>query len=440
MSFALVTVYLILNAIVVTKATMVLFDNPQYFHNWANALYTEHHSIAKMIGISMLLFPKLALGLSGFETGVAVMPLVKGDPDDTITKPRGRIRNTRHLLTVAAVLMSIFLIGSAMTTTLIIPKHEFAEGGLANGRALSYLCHHLLGPAMGTVYDLSSILILWFAGASAMAGLLNLVPRYLPRYGMAPEWARAMRPLVVFLTAVALAVTIIFKANVDAQGGAYATGVLVLITSAALAVTLKFWKKPIRRLMFAGITLIFSYTTVVNVYERPDGLHIATFFIGAILLTSLISRAMRSTELRVQEVELDATCLEFIDESPSDQIRIVAHRPGTGYDQKEIEACETHNLSPENLIFLEVNLGDASEFNSESLKVASERIGKYRVMRCTSPAIPNAIAAILLHIRDKSGKHPHVYLGWTEGNPVLYVIKFIFLGEGETVLRSQEKY
>ncbi|MBU6452161.1 MAG: amino acid transporter [Cyanobacteria bacterium REEB67] len=438
-SFALVTLYLGLNVVVVGKAIIVLFEHPEYFSNWTNALYTEHHSIAKMIGVSCLLFPKLALGLSGFETGVAVMPLVQGDESDTLIRPRGRIRKTQHLLTVAALIMSVFLIGSAMTTTLIIPKKEFLEGGLANGRALSYLCHHLLGHELGTVYDLSSILILWFAGASAMAGLLNLVPRYLPRYGMAPEWARAMRPLVIFLTAVALAVTIIFKANVDAQGGAYATGVLVLITSAALAVTLKFWKRPWRRLMFALITLIFAYTTVVNVYERPDGLHIACFFISAILLTSLVSRAMRSTELRVLKVELDATCREFIHEDDSGQIRIVAHRPGgTDYDQKELEACETHNLVPDHLIFLEVSLGDASEFNSETLKVEGERVGRYRVMRCTSPAIPNAIAAILLNIRDQTGKHPHVYLGWTEGNPVLYVIKFIFLGEGETAPVTRE--
>ncbi|MBS2006433.1 MAG: amino acid transporter [Cyanobacteria bacterium SZAS TMP-1] len=438
-SLTLVTVYLLLNAIVVTKGTMVLFENPQFFANWTNALYTEHHSVIKMIGISCLLFPKLALGLSGFETGVAVMPLVKGDDTDTLLRPRGRVRNTRHLLTVAALIMSVFLIGSAMTTTLIIPRAEFAEGGQANGRALSYLCHHLLGHGLGTVYDLSSILILWFAGASAMAGLLNLVPRYLPRYGMAPEWARAMRPLVIFLTAVALAVTLIFKANVDAQGGAYATGVLVLITSAALAVTLKFWKHPYRRIMFALITLVFAYTTVVNIYERPDGLHIATFFIGAILLTSIVSRAMRSTELRVLQVDLDSTCQEFLEESKSHQIRLVAHRPGgTDYDQKETEACETHNLSHDHLLFLEVTLGDASEFNSERLKVEGERIGRYRVMRCTSPAIPNAIAAILLNIRDITGKQPHVYLGWTEGNPVLYVIKFIFLGEGETAPVTRE--
>jgi hypothetical protein len=193
---------------------------------------------------SLLLFPKLALGLSGFETGVAVMRLVKGSPEDTERNPAGRIRHTRRLLVSAALIMSVFLIASSLVTTLLVspadfrPASDTSAAGPTNGRALAYLAHRYLGDGFGTLYDLSTILILWFAGASAMAGLLNIVPRYLPRYGMAPEWAAASRPLVLIYTAIAFAVTIIFRASVDAQAGAYATGVLVLMSSAALAVTL----------------------------------------------------------------------------------------------------------------------------------------------------------------------------------------------------------
>jgi hypothetical protein len=438
----IVGIYLALNVVVVGAGCLQLAMRPDLFAGWTTKLFEAHSSVFAMIGVSCLLFPKLALGMSGFETGVAVMPHVSGAPDDDPDHPMGRINNTRWLLKTAAVLMSMFLIGSSITTTLIIPQAEFAPGGSANGRALAYLAHGLLPVGFGTIYDVSTILILWFAGASAMAGLLNLVPRYLPRYGMAPNWARATRPLVVFFTVVGLAVTVWFNADVDAQGGAYATGVLVLMTSAALASTLVVWRgaKAIRW-YYALITVVFIYTCIVNMIERPDGLKIASIFIATILLTSLISRVMRTTELRIRKVVLDQNAEDFIvhDAQTLGTVRIVAHRPGgILYPKKEQEAKESHNLEGP-FIFLEVTVADASEFTSDVLLVHGVKTGDgYRILRCSSAAVPNTIAALLLYIRDKTKVTPHLYVGWTEGNPIVYIMKYLFFGEGETAPVTRE--
>jgi hypothetical protein len=125
--------------------------------------------------------------------------------------------------------------------------------------------------------------------------------------GMAPEWTRATRPLVLIYSAIGFALTLLFRADVDAQGGAYATGVLVLMTSAAVAVTLSVWRGPhrVRRVCFGLIALVFVYTTLVNAIERTDGLKIGGFFIAAIVLSSLVSRVWRTTELRVKKITLD---------------------------------------------------------------------------------------------------------------------------------------
>ncbi|MGZ4604171.1 MAG: amino acid transporter, partial [Kineosporiaceae bacterium] len=224
LAVVLVFVYLALNAVVVAVSLAEVVTHPAVFTHWTRLLTTQHPNWLGIVVVALLVFPKLALGLSGFETGVAVMPQIQGAPGDTEKKPVGRIAGTRQLLTTAALIMSVALILSSLVTTLLIPPAQFQDGGKANGRALAYLAHQYLGNSFGTLYDLSTIAILWFAGASAMAGLLNLVPRYLPRYGMAPRWARAVRPMVLVFTGIGLFITWYFKADVNAQGGAYATG------------------------------------------------------------------------------------------------------------------------------------------------------------------------------------------------------------------------
>jgi hypothetical protein len=443
----LVAVFLTVNVIVIGWELVELWRHPAAFADWKANLFRSHGSNPVMlVGAALLLFPKLALGLSGFETGVAVMPLVKGDGDDERTILQSRIVNTRKLLRWAAFIMSVMLMGSAIVTTTMIPGDELRAGGLADGRALAYLAHRDLGEAFGTFYDLATIGTLWFAGASAMAGLLNLVPQYLPRYGMAPDWARARRPLVLVITVIGFVVTYTFNADVNAQGGAYATGVLVLMTSAAVAVTIGIRQ---HRNYFIAISLVFIYTTLANIYERPEGIKIATLFIVGIIGASLVSRVMRSTEIRIESVGYDDLAAQFIRDAASrGSIRIIANRPDAGdpaeYAGKLQDATLSHHLpDKENVLFLEVRPGDASDF-ARALQVAGADVGGYRVLRCVSPAIPNAIAGLLLDVRDRTDKIPHAYFGWTEGNPIAYLLKFLAFGEGDTapvcreVLRKAE--
>lgn len=441
----LVVTYLLLNVITIGVSLQHVSQHPTVIQDWYRALSVQHANPFVMVGVAALLFPKLALGLSGFETGVAVMPLVKGYPADTPDIPRGRVYNTHKLLTTAALIMSCLLLSSSWVTTLLIPAAEFATGGKANGRALAYLAHQYLGEVFGTIYDLSTIMILWFAGASAMAGLLNIVPRYLPRYGMAPDWTRAVRPLVLVYTVIAFAVTIIFKANVEAQGGAYATGVLVLMSSAALAVTLSVRRRRLRKatVFFTGVTLVFIYTTILNIIERPEGIKIAAFFIGAMIATSLISRVMRSTELRVEHLDFDELATQFIkDDSSLHTLRFIAHRPNLAteseYAQKEIEVrMDNHIPAQDSIIFLEIRVADASDFAGR-VHVEGVQVGSHRILRAQAAAVPNAIAATLLHIRDQTGKLPHAYFGWAEGNPIQYLMRFILFGEGDIAVVTRE--
>jgi hypothetical protein len=364
-----------------------------------------------------------------------------------------RVRNTRKLLTTAALIMSVYLIATSFITTVLVPQDKFAPGGPANGRALAYLAHELLGEAFGTAYDISSILILWFAGASAMAGLINIVPRYLPSYGMAPEWGRAVRPVVIVYTIICIIITIIFNADVNAQAGAYATGILAMMVSGSFAVTVSAWRKKQRGAVigFTVLTLVMLYALVENVIEKPDGITISIAFILGIVVISLVSRVSRTTELRVEKIKFDEQARQFVTDTIShdDRITLIANRRQAGdkaeYDEKE---SEQRGINPvpgtADVMFLEIDIVDPSAF-SNVLCVQGVEVDGHRVLRASAPAAPNAIAAILLALRDSTGVIPHAHFEWSEGNPLGHLFRYLILGRGDTppvvreIIRSAEQ-
>lgn len=473
LAVGIVAVYMTFNLIIVGSGVWYILEHPEIWEAFTarlegGAWHLEDRLLPgsgpwTIAAISILIFPKLALGLSGFETGVAVMPLIRGRPDDDPQSPRGRIVNTRKLLFTAAAIMSVFLLGSAVVTACLIPAEDLtrtdadghprpdltAKDLKAKDRALAYLAHNegpykdinpLFGEVFGTLYDISTVVILWFAGASAMAGLLNLVPQYLPRYGMAPEWARATRPLVILFTLINLVVTLIFQASVEAQGAAYATGVLVLMTSAGVATVIDRWRRRngpwFQRTpwVYLAITIVFVFTTIANVLEKPDGIKIATFFIVTIIVTSLISRIIRSRELRFAGFRIDDVETKFL----WDTIRhlditvLVPHRPGRrSLASKELSIRREHRIPRDLMIvFVEVELADASEFeNQPHLKIEKQE-GRY-VMRITGAAsIAHTLAALALEMAKTGGRPPEIHFGWTNESPLSGTLGFLLFGEG----------
>jgi len=449
----LVGIFLLLNAIVVVVGVYQVITEPGAMSAWVDALTSGGGGFGGVVGPAILAFPLLVLGLSGFETGVSMMPLVAADGETAEERLQSRIRNTRKLLTAAALIMSVYLIATSFITTVLIPAEEFEPGGEANGRALAYLAHKYLGEVFGTGYDISSVLILWFAGASAMAGLINIVPRYLPAYGMAPEWGRAVRPVVIVYTVISVGITIAFGADVDAQAGAYATGILAMMVSGAVAVTISSARRREHRATvgFAALTLILLYALVENVIEKPDGIAISAMFIAGIVAVSLISRVSRTTELRADRIEFDETARKFITDSIAfdGALNIIANRRQAGdaaeYAAKEAAQREMNPVpGAADVLFLEIDVVDPSEF-SDVLRVRGVQIDGHQVLRAESPAVPNAIAAILLALRDATGVKPHTHFEWAEGNPLGHLFRYLILGRGDTapvvreILRTSEE-
>ncbi|WP_229927748.1 amino acid transporter [Kitasatospora indigofera] len=442
----LVAVFLVLNAVVIAVGAVDVVTTPGVWPAWTHALAEGGGGVGALAGPALLAFPLLVLGLSGFETGVSMMPLIASDGAGAEQRLASRIRNARRLLTTAAVVMSVFLLAASFVTTLLVPREEFEPGGAANGRALAWLAHEHVGAAFGTVYDISTILILWFAGASAMAGLINIVPRYLPDYGMAPEWARAVRPVVLVYTALCVVITIGFGADVNAQAGAYATGVLAMMVSGAFAVTVSALRRRRRAATagFAVLTAVLLYALVATIVDKPDGIAISGMFIAGIITVSVISRVTRTTELRADRIVFDPDARRFLaDTVAHDQaINIIANRRQAGdraeYADKEAEQRGDNPVpGAADVLFLEIDVVDPSDF-SETLTVHGVEIEGYRVLRAEAPAAPNAIAALLLALRDTTGIQPHCYFAWAEGSPLKHMFRYFLLGRGDTAPVTRE--
>lgn len=432
--------FLILTMIVIGRGLYEIYLNPKVFFAWLHNPVFEVSNVSFMLVI-IIAFPKLALGLSGFETSVSTMPLIKtNDEPDVI--PKQRIKDTQKILLSSAVIMSICLITSSVITSIFIKQADVVDGGVAAGRALSYLGHKFFGNVFGNIYDTSTILILWFAGGSAMAALLAILPRYLPRFGMAPKWVELRKPVVVMNTAIACIILIIFRASVHAQSGAYATGVLALILSAAVAVSIAFYKEwrasknvvlKYKCFYFSIVSVIFIYTLIDNIYARPDGLIIASIFFVFILLGSAFSRWIRALELRVEKMTFaNAESEELFNLIKKSKVDLVPVSNTAPEFLANREAKIKNYYKMDNpLVFLEIKLrDDRSDFISPlEISVTSLQNSKktnYLVQVSGAVAIPNTVAYISEQLHPNS-----VCLGLARKNAMEQALSYILFGEGE---------
>jgi hypothetical protein len=465
LSVLVVAFYLALNAVIIGSGLYYLSEHPPLLNDWWKGTLENHQGLtgsllpqtdwatyAAIFVTCLLLFPKLSLGLSGFELSMILMPLIRGKPNDDPTQPRGRIRNARKLLITAAIIMAVYLLGSSMVTTILIPPEALRDTGQAKYRALAYLAHGsvmtngqlattiqpLFGPWFGTLYDLSSVMILSLAGTSVAIGLRDFVPTYLHRLGMEFEWAHKMGATLHIFMLINLYVTLVYRASVTAQRGAYATSVLVLMTSAAAATVLDRWRTRTGRWhgrlwYYFLITLVFAATAVAVMIQNSAGLKIAGWFILAIVGLSLISRLLRTKELRFEG-------FQFVDEKSKflwDSMKflqfpvLVPHRPGrTSLELKEQQIRQRHRLTPDiHVVFIEAHIGDPSDFYCRPILDVKQEQGRFilRITGCVS--IPHVITAVALEL-SQADHIPEIHFGWSDENPLAANLSFILFGQG----------
>jgi hypothetical protein len=463
LAVVVVALYLLLTAVVIGSGLSYLLRHPHFVQTWWQKCASDAgispasgsvvSGSLSLIARCLFSFPQMSLGLSGFELSMVVLPFIKSDDDCEGTSIVQRVRSGRKLLVAAAAIMSLYLLSATLITTILIPPTALTTTGQAANRALAYLAHGgalidgqvavqinpVFGGVFGTVYDLSTIAVLCLAGASVTLGLRTLVPQYLHRLGMELNWAHHVGAALHIFNCINLAITVLFRASVLAQRGAYATSVLVLMSSAAVAAALNLWQRRqgvwFKRAPWAFllISLLFSLAAVAAIRATPDGLVIALCFVVVLLLSSVVTRAIRSTELRFEGFEFKDERSRFLWQSLiyMEFPILVPHRPGRhGLLVKEETIRKRHRLSPDvPVVFIEVELGDVSEFYQKPLLEVVEEEGRFVVRISSCASIAHVLAAAALEL-SKVGQPPEIHFGWSNETPIAANMNFLLFGQG----------
>ena len=144
------------------------------------------------------------------------------------------------------------------------------------------------------------------------------------------------------------------------------------------------------------------------------------------------------------DVRLDATAELFLRDCARRTIRLVANEPDDGRDRREYDD-KLHQIRDDqdlpddaDVVFVEVTVTDPSDFESRLDVHGRVMHGHHRVLTMESSSVPNALAALLLHVRDVTGVTPHIYFEWTEGNPAANFARFLLFGSGEVAPVTRE--
>lgn len=455
--------YLTLSVFVIGSGLVVLAQRPDLIDNWWATIEAgtwKPGDVAQplvgwwpLVVASIVLFPNLALGLSGYELALTSMPLVRGGRGEKSAEPRGRIRNTRLLLITAALGMSVLLLTSTLVTTILIPPEAQTADGQAANRALAYLAHGgplahglnsgdvnpLFGWWLGAAYDLATVTVLTLAGITVIIGMRHLIPPYLYRLGMDYKWSQRWGLLMYLFVIVKLVVTYAYGANLEAQRGAYLTGVLSIFTAASLTAVIDVWTqrgswaKVFLSPLFLLSLVVFAGSTYVVIRTQPAGLKMAAWFVGLTLGVSVVTRFFRNTELRFRGFEFADEQSQHLwqDMVVQDYPIIVPSRPGgESLAEKELDIRKLHRVPAEMaVVFLQVEIGDPSEFYSLPLLRVARENGRVvaHITRCAS--VPHVIAAAALEV-SRYGVIPEVHFGWSNEHPLTANLNFVLFGHG----------